>query len=86
MPIISIFYGLIIRMYHADHSPPHFHVQYGEKDIIVEISSGKILKGNISPRLKRLIEEWRKLYKSELQKAWDDIQNLKQPKRIKPLE
>jgi hypothetical protein len=26
MPMISIFYGIAIRMFIADHSPPHFHV------------------------------------------------------------
>ena len=32
MPIISMFYGIIVRMYHFDndrHKSPHFHVQYG---------------------------------------------------------
>ena len=32
MPIISTFFGIIIRMYFGDHSPPHFHVEFqGEK-------------------------------------------------------
>lgn len=32
MPTISMFYGIIIRMYYApkEHPPPHFHVYYGE--------------------------------------------------------
>jgi len=32
MPIISMFYGIIIRMYYADnkqHHVPHIHVEYG---------------------------------------------------------
>jgi hypothetical protein len=30
MPTISMFYGVIIRMYFAptEHPPPHFHVYY----------------------------------------------------------
>ncbi len=32
MPIISTFFGIIIRMYFGDHNPPHFHVEFqGEK-------------------------------------------------------
>jgi hypothetical protein len=30
MPVISMFFGLIIRMYYKDHNPPHIHVEYGE--------------------------------------------------------
>jgi len=28
MPAISVFFGITIRMYYADHSPPHFHAEY----------------------------------------------------------
>ena len=30
MPTISMFYGIIIRMYYDDHNPPHFHAFYGD--------------------------------------------------------
>jgi hypothetical protein len=32
MPTVSMFYGIIIRMYYApgEHRPPHFHAYYGE--------------------------------------------------------
>ena len=32
MPTISMFYGIIVRMYFApnEHPPPHFHAYYGE--------------------------------------------------------
>ena len=28
MPIISQFYGIIIKMFYNDHAPPHFHAIY----------------------------------------------------------
>jgi len=35
MPIISTFFGIIIRMYFGDHNPPHFHAEFqGEKATI----------------------------------------------------
>ena len=39
MPTISMFYGMIIRMYYAphEHPPPHFHVYYGEYKATVDI-------------------------------------------------
>ena len=30
MPEICRFYGIIIKMYFADHAPPHFHAEYAE--------------------------------------------------------
>ncbi|MGI0481802.1 DUF4160 domain-containing protein [Geminocystis sp. CENA526] len=30
MPVISRFYGIIIKMFFLDHNPPYFHAIYGE--------------------------------------------------------
>ena len=30
MPVISSFYGILIKMYFGDHVPPHFHAEYAE--------------------------------------------------------
>ena len=30
MPTISVFYGVLIKMYWNNHAPPHFHVEYAE--------------------------------------------------------
>ncbi len=37
MPEISRFYGIIIRMFHDDHNPPHFHVEYQGYKISVNL-------------------------------------------------
>lgn len=39
MPTISMFYGIIIRMYCApsEHNPPHFHAYYNESVAIINI-------------------------------------------------
>ncbi len=29
MPEISRFYGIVIKMFHNDHHPPHFHAEHG---------------------------------------------------------
>ena len=28
MPTISIFFGIVIKMFYDDHDPPHFHAEY----------------------------------------------------------
>ena len=86
MPVVSIFYGLIIRIFHGDHPPPHFHVQYGEHNAVIEISSGKVLHGNLPTRPKRLVEEWRKLRVKELKRTWEKAARFKLLNRIKPLD
>jgi len=48
MPTISVFYGIIIRMYYDDHNPPHFHAFYGDYKAIFDFD-GKVLE------LRRLI-------------------------------
>ena len=32
MPEICRFYGIVIKMYFADHAPPHFHAEYSEHE------------------------------------------------------
>lgn len=86
MPIISIFFGIVIRLYHGDHNPPHFHATYGDFEIIIEIKTGRILGGSLPPKGRKLVEEWRKKYITELNTAWNSVIAMKPPKRIKGLE
>ncbi len=39
MPEVSRFYGIVIKMYFADHHPPHFHAEYGEHEALVAIET-----------------------------------------------
>ncbi len=46
MPVISMFYGLIVRMFFFDtdqHNTPHIHVEYGEHSAVVSLTDGGIL-------------------------------------------
>ena len=71
MPRISAFYGIVITMYYADHSPPHFHARYGEFQAQIEISSGRILNGHLPNRAAQLVDEWCQLHRAELAADWD---------------
>jgi hypothetical protein len=62
MPRISAFYGIVITMYYADHSPPHFHARYGEFQAQIEISTGRILNGRLPNRAAQLVDEWCQLH------------------------
>ena len=39
MPEICRFYGIVIKMYFADHAPPHFHAEYAEHEVRIAIDS-----------------------------------------------
>lgn len=46
MPIISMFYGIIIRLYLIDnthHNLPHIHAKYAEFEASIGIGDGEIL-------------------------------------------
>lgn len=40
MPEICRFYGIVIKMFYDDHSPPHFHAEYGGHKAEVSIDTG----------------------------------------------
>jgi hypothetical protein len=37
MPTISVFYGILIKMFFNDHAPAHFHAEYAEFKAIIDI-------------------------------------------------
>ena len=54
MPTISMFYGVIIRMYYDDHNPPHFHAFYGDYKAIFSFD-GEIIEGTMPSSKKNLL-------------------------------
>jgi len=86
MPIISVFLGIIIRLFHDDHAPAHVHVEYAEHHAVIEIESGRVMAGRLPRRVARLVEEWRRMRLGQLRRAWMDAQAGRQPRRVPPLE
>jgi hypothetical protein len=70
MPEISRFLGISIFMYYRDHEPPHFHAEYGEFEITVEIERG-LVTGPFPRRALSLVLEWWLLHKAERLAGWD---------------
>ena len=86
MPELCRFYGIIIRIYFDDHSPPHFHAFYGEDEALVGIDSLDVLHGSLPARAQSLVAEWASLRQAELQAAWERAKHLEPPGKIAPLE
>lgn len=85
MPTISVFYGIVVRMFVKDHPPPHFHVRYGEHRARVAIDSGVLLDGRLPRRVERLVGKWAELHRGELKENWRRIERSLPPETIEPL-
>lgn len=58
MPVISMFYGVIVSMYFVDnkrHKTPHIHVKYQDSEAVVSIPDGDLLEGSLPPGKIRLV-------------------------------
>lgn len=86
MPIISQFYGIIIRMFYNDHAPPHFHAIYGEYELLISISPIAILEGKAPGRVRSMVLEWAALHQIELLKNWEHCRQAEPLSSVDPLE
>jgi hypothetical protein len=85
MPTISIFFGIVIKMFFDDHNPPHFHAEH-QGEMAVFDFRGNILRGDISSRTAvRLIREWVDLHQLELEQNWNEMQAGREFRKIEPL-
>jgi len=86
MPTISIFYGIVIQMFWADHAPPHFHVLYAEYEAQVNIQTLEVIKGELPNRALALVLEWASEHRAELMEDWNLCAAMQTPKKITPLK
>lgn len=85
MPEISRFQGIVVRMYYRDHAPPHFHAEYGDYEVTVEIDSG-VVNGRFPRRSLKSLIEWYDLHRDELREDWDLARQERTLNPIDPLE
>ncbi len=88
MPIISMFYGIIVRLYLLDdrqHHLPHIHARYAEFEASIRIDSGDVLSGELPRKQLRLVQAWIELRRDELMANWELAVNGEKPYRIEPL-
>ena len=73
MPVISRFYGIIIRMYfqQSEHKLPHIHAIYGDDMSAISIMSGEVLYGKLPPKALMLVQEWISIHREELLQMWE---------------
>jgi hypothetical protein len=86
MPIIAVFFGVVIRMFYKEHGPAHFHAEHQSQNATFDFE-GKMHVGSIqSKRALRLIREWAILHRADLEANWANMKAGKPLDRIPPLE
>lgn len=87
MPIISQFYGIIIKMFFKDndkHHKEHIHVEYSEYEATFDFE-GNILIGELPKKQRKLVEAWILIHKEELKALWKIINEEGEFFKIDPL-
>ena len=66
MPEVSRFYGIVIKIFYDDHNPPHFHAEYGEYEVLVNIITLAPIGGRLPARALGMVTEWASLHQQDL--------------------
>jgi len=89
MPTISMFYGILIRMFFKDieklHSP-HIHADYQGQVAVYSIPDGEVLSGSLPSNKHKLVVAWIEIHKDDLIADWELAVNGKKPFPIKGLD
>lgn len=84
MPVLSRFYGIVIRMYflQSEHNPPHIHAIYNEDVAAIDIMTSEVLEGYLPNKAMNLVREWTTLHRDALMEIW----KTQKFKKLPPLE
>ena len=88
MPTISMFYGIIIRMYNekgGKHNKPHIHAEYQGEELIITLD-GEILEGDMPKSKLKLLEAWMEIHHDELAANWELLSAGEKFYKIEPLK
>lgn len=88
MPTLSMFFGIIVRMFYApkEHNPPHIHVYYQEHKAVFSIPVGEVTQGSLPAKQTKLVSAWIEIHADELLADWQLCQNGEKPFAIEPLK
>ena len=89
MPTISMFYGVLIRMFFYDtekHHTPHIHAEYQGAVAVYSIHDGAVLAGNLPPKKHKLVLAWVEIHQEDLLADWTLVVNGRTPLPIRGLD
>ena len=86
MPVIAVFFGIVIRMYYKEHPPRHFHAEHQAQEGRFDFDGNQVLGNITSKNALGLIRQWAQLNRAALEANWSKIRSGKPLERIPPLE
>jgi hypothetical protein len=89
MPTISMFFGILIKMFFVDtdkHHVPHIHAEYQGQSAVFSIPDGELLAGSLPNSKQKLVIAWMEIHKEDLLADWDLAVNGKTPLPIRGLD
>ena len=85
MPVLSKFYGIVIRMLFVRDFSVHFYAYYDACELMIGVAPLRILQGEAPVRVRDLVLEWAAKHQYELLTAWNRMAQARQPEPIQPL-
>ena len=82
---VSRFFGIIISMYYKDHNPPHFHAEYDDKQIRIDIKTLQIIRWKLTPKATALVMERALIHQDDLMQNRNNMTQEKELFKIDPL-
>ena len=89
MPVISMFYGVLIRMFFFDtdkHKLPHIHAEFQGSVAVYSIPEGEILSGKLPNKKHKMVVAWIAIHEDELMADWELAATGKKPFQIRGLD
>ena len=86
MPTISMFYGIITRMYMRQASTRYPIFMCIMPSIVVDIRRCEISEGILPKKQSKLVLAWAELHREELMADWELVMNGEEPFKIQPLQ
>lgn len=89
MPIISMFFGVIIRMSKNANGQcelPCIHAQYQDHQALFSINKCSLEQGKFPSKQRKLVEAWMELHIDELMADWEFAINNEEIYKIDPLK
>jgi hypothetical protein len=86
MPVLSRFYGIVIRMLFIRPFVAHFHAIYQNCELIVRVAPLEIIQGDAPRRVREMVLEWAAQHEEELMQAWNRLSAAQPPLPIEPLK
>jgi len=86
MPVLSKFYGIVIRMVFAQPLVAHFHAIYQDWELVVNVHPVRVVNGRAPVWMQQMVLEWACLHQEELLAAWQSVSQAQAPASIEPLQ